>query len=257
MYLLYLDESGNEKDPSDKYFVLAGIALFERQTYYLSNALENIQERYFPKHQPIIFHASEIRSGRKFWRGVPRPTRLDILSDIASEICNVPEVGRVLFGAAIEKTDILWAERAVEKATEQICSRFDRFLQRKYHQEGDAQRGLLIFSEGRLDARAKVWVRGFRQRGTTWGTIRNLADIPYFASMGESRLLQVADFIAHAAWLLYEKRDVSLVRSLVPFFDNDDGILHGLAHVRADPQVTCSCPACMSRRSPGDFGTWL
>jgi hypothetical protein len=33
MYLLYLDESGNENDPSNRYFVLAGLALFERQIH--------------------------------------------------------------------------------------------------------------------------------------------------------------------------------------------------------------------------------
>ena len=30
MYLLYLDESGNESDANDQYFVLAGIALFRK-----------------------------------------------------------------------------------------------------------------------------------------------------------------------------------------------------------------------------------
>ena len=41
MYLLYLDESGNENDPNDRYFVLAGLALFERQTYFLAQAFES------------------------------------------------------------------------------------------------------------------------------------------------------------------------------------------------------------------------
>ena len=34
VYLLYLDESGNESDPSDKFFVLGGAAVFERVTYF-------------------------------------------------------------------------------------------------------------------------------------------------------------------------------------------------------------------------------
>jgi len=72
MYLLYLDESGNENDPNDRYFVLGGIALFERQTYFLTQAIEQVQDRHFPNHQPIPFHASEIRSGRDLWRGVLR-----------------------------------------------------------------------------------------------------------------------------------------------------------------------------------------
>ena len=70
MYVLYLDESGNENDANDQFFVLAGVALFERQIYFLSQAIETIQARHFPGLQPVEFHASEIRSGRGFWRGV-------------------------------------------------------------------------------------------------------------------------------------------------------------------------------------------
>ena len=43
MYLLYLDESGNEKGAEDRHFVLAGVAAFERQTYFLEQALDQIQ----------------------------------------------------------------------------------------------------------------------------------------------------------------------------------------------------------------------
>ena len=43
MYLLYLDESGNESDPTDKFFVLAGAAVFERVTFFLSQSLEAVQ----------------------------------------------------------------------------------------------------------------------------------------------------------------------------------------------------------------------
>src|SRR3990167_4841032 len=59
----------------------------------------------------------------------------------------------------VEKSRELWGEAAVEKATEQLCRRFDIFLQRCYHERNDAQRGLIVFSEGRFDARAKLWVR--------------------------------------------------------------------------------------------------
>lgn len=62
MHLLYLDESGNENDPTDRYFVLGGICLFERQTFHLTQAIERVQERHFPK---IIlrFHSMLVRFG--------------------------------------------------------------------------------------------------------------------------------------------------------------------------------------------------
>lgn len=257
VYLLYLDESGNENDPVDRFFVLGGIAVFERQTFFLAKALEAVQEKYFPNHQPIPFHASEIRSGRGLWRKVAPETRQAVLQEICSAIAMVPAKGRHLFAAAVEKTKEVWGERAVEKATEEICRRFDILLQRQYHEANDPQRGLLIFSEGRFDARAKIWVRGFHQRGTSWGAINNLADIPYFAAMKESRLLQAADFVSHAAWLLYERRDCSLLRDLLPCFDQKDGVLHGLVHLRPTSSDPCHCPPCHSRRIPGSYGPWI
>lgn len=33
MYLLYVDESGSPGDPNQKHFVLAGVAVFERETH--------------------------------------------------------------------------------------------------------------------------------------------------------------------------------------------------------------------------------
>lgn len=257
MHLLYLDESGNEADPSDRFFVLGGLSLFERQTYFLAQAVDEIQERYFPNHQPVTFHASEIRSGRGFWRKVPNEVRDGVLRDLLAAIVQSPDRGRFLYAAAIEKSSSLWGEAAVEKATEEICRRFDLFLQRRYREENDPQRGLLVFSEGRFDARAKIWVRDFHRRGTSWGAIRNLADIPYFASPKESRLLQLADLVAHAVWLLYERRRSELARPLLPLFGSEDGVLHGLVHVRPSQEPACDCPACASRGDAGAVSSWI
>lgn len=121
MYLLYVDESGNENDANDRYFVLAGIALFERQTFFLTRAVDDVQREHFPDRQPIAFHASEIRSGRRLWRTVPEATRVRVLADLVARIRQLSDRRRVLFAAAVEKTDRLWGEAAVEKATEEVC----------------------------------------------------------------------------------------------------------------------------------------
>lgn len=257
MYLLYLDESGNENDPNDNYFVLAGLALFERQTYFLAKAFEEVQEKHFPNHQPIAFHASAIRTGKDLWRKITPEKRQEVLIDLCDAIVRSPAHGRMLYAAAIKKTSQLWGEHAVEKATEQVCKRFDIFLQRQYQEHNNPQRGLIVFSEGRFDARAKIWVKNFHQRGTQWGAITNLADIPYFASMKESRLLQAADIIAHAVWLLYEHQNSALIKPLLTCFDTQDGVLHGLVHIQEDSVSACDCPACFSRRRHGLHGPWV
>lgn len=81
LYLLYVDESGQH---GGQYFVLAGVAVFERQTYWLGNTMDQIQRRYLPLLQePAPFHASEIRAGAHDpWKGLPCSERQEILDGV-------------------------------------------------------------------------------------------------------------------------------------------------------------------------------
>jgi hypothetical protein len=256
MYILYVDESGNETDPKDRHFVLAGLAIFERQTFYLSKSLDDLQNALLPGYEPIPYHAADINSGDKFWRKVPEATRARVLAGIGAAITQVRGRGLALIAAVVEKNASLYGDNAVKRATEELCHRFDILLMRHHHEARKAQRGLIVFSEGRLDARAKLWVHGFRTFGTQWGILRNLSDIPYFAPMKETRLLQAADFVAYSAFQLYERREPRFIRQLLPRFCEKDGVLHGLAHITAS-RTLCDCPGCASRNRPGDFGPWI
>lgn len=259
MYLLYLDESGNEDDPKDKHFVLGGAAVFERTTFFLSQELDQIQTRHFPGIQPIPFHASNIRSGKDFWRPVAPRSRENVLKDIAAVMANANNPGVVFFAVVVEKDQYTYGEKAIELATEGVCRRFDTFLKQRELENSDPQRGLLIFSEGRFDKRAKLWVKRFRELGTRWGTLKNLSDIPYFASMRETRLLQAADFVAYSVFQLYERKDPSFISPFLQRFNEHSGTLHGLVHYKsyASKITPCDCPACASRYSPFNYGSWI
>ena len=64
---------------------------------------------------------------------------------------------------------------------------------------------------------------------TRIGSIRNFAeDLPYSASANDSRMLQLADHVAHAVFLKYEQQDDSLLRVILHRFDRHDGKTHGL-----------------------------
>jgi len=255
MHLLYLDESGNPDDASDRHFVFAGVSAFERNTYCLNQALDNVKHKHFPTSPPIDFHANQIRSGKGFWRDVDREKRQEVIADIGQAICDTYDSVR-LFGAVVEKNAALHGEDAVRAAMEQVCKRFDTMLRRR-GQEGDSQRGLLVMAESHYQARAKVWVKQFWELGTQWGVLRTLCDIPYFAAAKESRLLQAADYVSHALFLLYERRDDSLARLILRKFDGVDGVLHGLVHLSPGRGTGCECPACASRRIPGTLGAWI
>lgn len=188
MYLLYLDESGNPDNAAEKHFVLGGAAIFERVTYHLSCELDRIQGAHFPDAGHIDFHAGPIRAGKNFWRRVPREVRGRVLADLGNAIATANAPGLVLFAAIIDKAAAQSPDDVVRQATEQCCRRFDLYLRRR-ERSGNPQRGLLIFAEGRFDQRAKLWVSEFRKLGTSWGVLRHLSDIPYFASAKETRPL--------------------------------------------------------------------
>ncbi len=246
MYILYIDESGNPDEPADKHFVLGGVAVFERAVHFLSAALDAIQTTHFPGAPPIEFHASQIRSGKGFWRDIDRTKRETLLREIAKTVASAK--GVKLFSAVIEKSDAVYGEDAVRFATEQMCKRFDTMLVRHFKDKpADPQRGLLVFAESHYEQRARLWVKDFRRLGTQWGVLRNLCDIPYFASTRETRMLQIADFVAYAAYQFYERSDDSLISPMLHRFDRKGGTIHGLFHgTKARP--SCVCPACKSRR---------
>lgn len=233
------------------------MAAFERSSFHLTEAVEALQAHHFPNTQPIEFHASWIRSHKGFWQSVNEATRRQVLQDLAQVLAST-EQRLVLFAAVVEKTSELWGEEAVERATEQICTRFNIFLTRRFQTYGDAQRGLLIFAESSYKKRFRLWVTNFRELGTQWGVINNLSDIPYFGLTRQTRLLQLADFVAYAVFRLYEHQDPTLISPILQRFVQKDGTLHGLVHVREGAPDNCrECPACASRLTPWDFGSWV
>jgi hypothetical protein len=257
LYVLYLDESGNPDNPADRHFVVGGVAVFEQSTFFLNKDLDDLQRKYFPSTPPVDFHASQMRAGSGFWRRVPHATRDSLLDDVGGIIAHPNRMGVVLFAAVVEKHAQLYGEDAVKCATEQVIKRFDTFLTRRFQEHNDRQGGLLVFADSHYQKRAKIWVHGFRKLGTQWGVLNNLADMPYFAAAGENRLLQAADYVAHATFLLYESRNPRLAKHIISKFDQKAGVMHGLVHVSPPQGVTCECPAHESRRSPGTHGSWL
>jgi len=135
--------------------------------------------------------------------------------------------------------------------------RFDTFLTRRFQEHNNPQRGLLVFADSHYQQRAKLWVHGFRSLGTQWGVLNNLADMPYFAAARENRLLQTADYVSHAIFSFYEKRDSRLLKHIISRFDQKGGIVHGLVHIMPGRGTPCDCPAHVSRRVPGDLGPSL
>lgn len=252
VYVLYLDESGTTSEAS--YFVLAGLAVFEREIFWFSQELDNLQSEFFPEmNEPVLFHAHALHvpEGQKVeepWGTLTRERRTALKKRIFEILRNRRAV---LFGCAIEKRlASIRREDPYERAFEDLVSRFDMFLSRINRQavaDGqEEQRGLIVLAESSYQKVIVLLGRRLREHGTRWGLLHNVSDVPLFAPAKDMRLLQYADFCANALYGRYHAKLTGDFDLIAPKFDQDAGIIHGLSHLTTD--ITCSCIACFSRR---------
>lgn len=229
MNLLYADESGSINDPKQIFFVLAGVSIFERQGFWISEELDKIAERFNPGDpRSVELHGSPMLNGRGFWRQFPLPDRIQAMKDALSVLANSHPSHRV-FACVIRKS-IVSPKDPVELAFEQLSSRFDYFLRRN-HNRGNTQRGIIIFDKSTYESTIQRLAIDFSDIGHTWGVIKNLAEVPLFLDSKASRLIQLADLIAYAIYRNYEHKDEQLFSIISKRVDSDGGQVHGLCEI--------------------------
>lgn len=227
MYILYADESGAAGDRFQRYFVLAGVAVFDRQTWWLSRELDNLVERVFPHQPDTELHGNHILQGKGIWRSIPVKTRVALYQDALSLV----RPAMPLFGVGVERA-CLAGNDPVEYCFEQICSRFDMYLRRHFVRKNDRQRGLIVFDKNSYETYIQGLAAGFRSMGHRFGKVRNLSEVPLFLDSRVSRLVQLADLIAYALFRFLEHRDDRFFSVIRHRFDAEGGVQHGL-HVKA------------------------
>jgi hypothetical protein len=245
MYLLYLDDSGSVQNAADHHIILAGIAVFERQPHWFSEKLDALAETIWPDNpKGIEFRGVDMLSGRKHWRGIDRGLRTAAYKDALTVLASSQHVR--IFATAIHKA-ALSPEDPMAYAFEQICNRFDRYLGR-LHRQSNTQRGLIILDKSSYETSLQGLATNFRTIGHKWGRLYNLAEVPLFVDSKATRMIQYADLVAHAVRRYYEKGDPQYFELILPRFDAEGGIIHGLLHFT--PQGSgCNCVACRQRKA--------
>jgi hypothetical protein len=246
MYLLYLDDSGSPQNKSESYFVLGGVAVFERQVHWLIREIEKLAATINPSNpEAIEFHASEIFPGRRPpWNGMTKEQRRNVLKDLLNILARSHESTRA-FACAVHKQSFPGTD-PIEMAFEQLCSRFDLLLKR-LHKQGDTQRGLIILDRSSNETSLQRLSCDFQTLGTRWGTVNNLPEVPLFVDSKASRIIQLSDHIAYSVFRRYEAQDTSYFDIIASKFDSEGGRLHGLVH-KQNNSPNCMCPACLSRK---------
>lgn len=227
MHLFYLDESGSVSDPSQKYFVLAGVSVFERQSHWIETEMNKIAARFNPTSPyDIELHGSPMRSGREGWNKFPQPQRVQAIKDALT--CS-PSLGRnVRFFAAVVEKAALPGSDPVEHAFEILSMRFDLFLRRLYGKHSDPQRGMMLFDKSSTERRIQTLAREFKHNGHSKGQTKNYAEVPVFLDSKASRLIQLADLVAYSVYRKFEANDAQYFDVIAKHFDHDGGVQHGL-----------------------------
>jgi hypothetical protein len=229
MHLLYLDESGSVADPAQAFFVLAGVAVFERKTHWVEQKLNAIAERFAPATPHAVeLHGSPMRSGREGWKAHPLADRLAAIREaLQIGVADHHPKSVRLFGAVIRKA-ALPGDDPVTHAFEQLSNRFDLYLKRLHHKHGDPQRGLMLFDKSSTEQRIQTLAREFKYTGHGWGKTSNYAEVPVFLDSRASRLIQLADLVAFALFRHFEHQDDSFFSVIQDCFDAEGGVVHGL-----------------------------
>ena len=248
MHVLYVDDSGSVANPHERMFVLGAVAVFERGLYHLIKSVDDcVGEFGLGPVEDIELHGSVMYSGRSGpWKPLNRGRR-ESLIHAAIATLTAPSASVRLFAVAVDKSAVSPAD-PVELAFEEICNRFNLFLQRLDNRRGEKQRGLIIMDESRYEKPLQSLARHFRVNGARWGHFRYLAEVPLFVDSAASRIVQLADLVAWATWRYFEHDDGRFFRPLIDRFDEEGGVIHGLYHARGPNPADCYCPACLTRQ---------
>jgi len=228
MHLLYVDESGSVTDNKQRYFVLAGLSVFERDPHWIEKDLDEIAMRFNQEEPELIeLHGSPMRVGKGSWRQFPKTDREGAILDalIIGVRQRFPKNVR-LFASVLEKTNFA-GEDIVQTAFEQLSSRFDQYL-RRLHLQGNTQRGLILFDKCATELRIQTLAKEFKFSGHTFGKTRNFAEVPVFVDSQASRLIQLADLVAYSILRHFEHNDSRFYEVISHCFDTEGGVTHGL-----------------------------
>jgi hypothetical protein len=249
LHILYLDDSGSVSNPKERFFVLGGISVFERGIHHLISEIDKCVAGFkLGEPSQVELHATDIYSGRsKPWSAIREKAVREGLIHSVLDIITAKSASFRLFAVAIDKKQVD-PEDPLELAFEEICNRFNLFLQRNHNRRNDNQKGLIVMDNNKHELPLQNLARNFRLNGARWGKFRYLSEVPFFVDSRATRLIQIADLVAWATWRRYEHEDGRFFEKLIPRFDTEGGVIHGLYHKRgATASQPCYCPACMSR----------
>ena len=229
MHILYIDESETYNLEKPDYFILAGVSVFERQTYWLSKELDEIAAQFHPDNpNNIELHGSPMFGGSKVWRGFPKEQRVQAIKDVLNVLAKSHSSNRI-FASIVEKGSV--DIHPISYAFQQLATRFDYYLGRVGHTRETPQRGMILFDKSSHETTIQSASNIYRNEGHQWGKLKYLAEVPAFIDSKSSRLIQLADIVAFAINRKWARDDEQFYKIIQNRFDSEGDKIHGL-HIK-------------------------
>lgn len=230
MHLLYLDDSGSISDTQDRYVVLAGFCVNEKQTHWIDKSMNELVSPFAANSvYKWEFHGTNMRGkGKQEWRRISYEDRKRVF---LAALSIVTEKNLRLFAAVIDKKSCVESDNLTKMLLEQATSRFDLFLSRINRKQGARklkEKGILIVDKAQKELEMQRLTLEFKHAGHTWGKLKNMAEVPLFLDSKSSRLIQLADLIAFAVYRNFQHGDTMYYNIIRDNFDCDHGNCHGL-----------------------------
>lgn len=247
MYLLYLDDAGSPSDPAQKFFVMGGICVFERQTHWLDAGVTDIAARFNAADPGAVeLHGNPMRTGNHGWIDFSQNDRSQAVVD-ALHLLSSEQLKVKVFACVIEKAKVKAAD-IIPHAFEAIAQQFDSYLASMYLRK-NPQRGLVIFDKADFEKNVQALSHSFKHDGHALGKLRNFAEVPLFIDSRASRLIQMADLVAYWIFRRYEALDARGFDLIAPYFHGYAGKKQGLCET-LDPATLAIVQAAPAAKHP-------
>lgn len=200
MYLLYVDESGDPglRAKATRHYILSGIAMFEGAWRKTSEAVDRLQSQFFPSAVARVeFHFEHIHHAKGIFAALDKAQRSDLVKNLAT-IWQSHRLDFTSFCVVLDKHTCGPLGNTVEQEVfEQLCSRFNLFLKRKWA-EGLWHKGIIVFDR-RTSTQDRILQQlqtKFQHQGSRWAPLDNVIETVFTLPSHDTRILQLADFLA-------------------------------------------------------------
>jgi hypothetical protein len=228
--------------------VVAGIAAHEDAVRPLAGAVNKMLGSFVGVRaaKAMEIHGSPMLRGRGEWKAVGAGKRHALafgLLDLINEWHHKPTDTLVeVFVVAMDRDH---SQSPFETAYGELLYLFDGFL-REGRRRGNPHNGILIADRGKYQRTLEAWVelaRGrYKRPRQDERRLYALAETPFFIDSRSTRLMQLADLVAHSFFRAYNSNDWTRAEKLLPSVTDPDNVR--LLHFTSDP--VCTCPVCAS-----------